>query len=88
VLPTGTSSNEIAQAVGVDVKAVIVEVTLITAVVVPVGVVVLTEVGGVPVTVCVFVEMLVGVLVDVIVAVGAVALGEGVTHVWYCKANR
>jgi hypothetical protein len=88
VLPTGTSSNEIAQAVGVDVKAVIVEVTLITAVVVPVGVVVLTEVGGVPVTVCVLVEMLVGVLVDVIVAVGAVALGEGVTHVWYCKANR
>jgi hypothetical protein len=82
VLPTGTSSNEIAQAVGVDVKAVIVEVTLITAVVVPVGVVVLTEVGGVPVTVCVFVELLVGVLVEVIVAVGAVALGEGVTHVW------
>jgi hypothetical protein len=73
---------------GVDVKAVIVEVTLITAVVVPVGVVVLTEVGGVPVTVCVFVEMLVGVLVEVTVAVGAVALGEGVTHVWYCKANR
>jgi len=86
VLPTGTSSNEIAHVVGVavftgvDVRAVIVEVTLITAV--SVGVVVLMEVGGVPVIVCVLVALLVGVLVEVIVAVGAVALGEGVTHVW------